>query len=260
MYARPWIRGFTTNLTQMRGGVRNYEAFARSLPRAALDRPISLEMYADDEEEMERQALTVATWGANVNAKIPVTDRDGVFMGRLVRRLGEAGVGLNVTHPDPGAGVAGRGSAGAGELGHRAGVRGAYCRHGRRSCSADGGGEADPALEAARATAVGQPERTAEHLSGRRRGCDIIALAPEILRRMELVGKNLADYSRETVEMFHRDAGLAAWQIDTSALAAAKAGEMAVRPDAENGVHGVGQIPCEVVGAGIDRVQGAAGI
>jgi hypothetical protein len=53
---------------------------------------------------------------------------------------------------------------------------------------------------------------------------------------------------------------LAAWQIDTSALAAAKAGEMAVRPDAENGVHGVGQIPCEVVGAGIDRVQGAAGI
>jgi transaldolase len=98
MYANPWIRGFTTNPTLMRkAGVRDYEAFARSLLRTVPDRPISLEVFADDEEEMESQALTIATWGANVNVKVPVTNRSGVFMGPLIRKLAEAGVALNVT-------------------------------------------------------------------------------------------------------------------------------------------------------------------
>src|ERR1700742_344818 len=98
MYANPWIRGFTTNPTLMRkAGVREYEAFARSVLRAVPDRPVSLEVFADDEEEMEMQALTIATWGANVNVKIPVTNRSGELMGPLIRRLSEAGVALNVT-------------------------------------------------------------------------------------------------------------------------------------------------------------------
>src|SRR5580698_6440773 len=98
LYASPWIRGFTTNPTLMRkAGVLDYEAFARTLLRAVPDRPISLEVFADDEAEMEMQALTIATWGANVNVKIPVTNRAGVFMGPLIRRLAEAGVALNVT-------------------------------------------------------------------------------------------------------------------------------------------------------------------
>ena len=98
MYARPWIRGFTTNPTLMRkAGVRNYEAFARSLLRAVPDRPVSLEVFADDEAEMEMQALTVATWGANVSVKIPVTNQGGVFQGRMIRKLSEAGVAVNAT-------------------------------------------------------------------------------------------------------------------------------------------------------------------
>src|SRR5579872_4825011 len=75
MYAKPWIRGFTTNPTLMRkAGVADYEAFARALLRAVPDRPVSLEVFADGEAEMERQALAIATWGANVNVKIPVTN------------------------------------------------------------------------------------------------------------------------------------------------------------------------------------------
>jgi transaldolase len=82
MYAKPWIRGFTTNPTLMRrAGVRDYEEFARAVVRAVPDRPISFEVFADDEGEMERQALTIATWGANVNVKIPVTDRPGCSWG-----------------------------------------------------------------------------------------------------------------------------------------------------------------------------------
>ncbi|MGC2620502.1 MAG: transaldolase family protein, partial [Acidobacteriaceae bacterium] len=98
MYAKPWIRGFTTNPTLMRkAGVHNYEEFARALVRAVPDRPISFEVFADDEAEMEMQALAIATWGPHVNVKIPVTNRGGTFLGPLIRRLGEAGVALNVT-------------------------------------------------------------------------------------------------------------------------------------------------------------------
>ena len=81
MAARPWIRGFTTNPTLMRkAGVCDYKAFARTLVAAVPDRPISLEVFAEDEAEMERQAMILAGWGANINVKIPVTNRGGVFI------------------------------------------------------------------------------------------------------------------------------------------------------------------------------------
>jgi transaldolase len=94
----PWIRGFTTNPTLMcKAGVLDYEAFARSVLYAIPDRPVSFEVFADDEQEMEEQALTIAGWGPNVNVKIPVTDRQGIFLGPLIRRLSYAGVALNIT-------------------------------------------------------------------------------------------------------------------------------------------------------------------
>ncbi|MGH7073057.1 MAG: transaldolase, partial [Stellaceae bacterium] len=93
-----WIRGFTTNPTLMRkAGVLDYETFARNLLRAVPDRPVSLEVFASDEDSMEAQARTIASWGPNVNVKIPVTDQNGVFMGPLIQRLSRSGVAVNVT-------------------------------------------------------------------------------------------------------------------------------------------------------------------
>jgi len=222
MCANPRIRGFTTNPTLMRkAGVADYERFARALLQAVPDRPVSLEVFADDEVEMELQALTIATWGPNVNVKIPVTDRSGNFMGALIRRLSGAGVALNVTailtldqvrrvaevlNPDAPAIV----SVFAGRI-------------------ADTGIDPVPVMTAARWLLRDRPRAQLLWASPREllnifqaddAGCDIITVPPEILRRMELIGKDLTAYSQETVEMFHRDAAAAAYQIDTSAILA----------------------------------------
>jgi len=218
MVAKPWVRGFTTNPTLMRkAGVRKYEEFARTLLEAVPDRPISFEVFAEDEDEMERQALTIAAWGDNVNVKIPVTDRTGKFLGPLMRRLGEAGVALNVTAiltleqvervanalaPETAAIV----SVFAGRI-------------------ADTGVDPVPLMRKAKGILQARPRAQLLWASPREllnifqadeAGCDIITVAPEILRKLELVGRDLAEYSLETVEMFHRDAQAAGYRIDTS--------------------------------------------
>lgn len=98
MYANPLIKGFTTNPTLMRmAGVRDYKAFAQEIVAAIPDRPISLEVFADDFPEMERQALEISTWGENINIKIPVTNTKKESSYDLISRLTRAGVKLNVT-------------------------------------------------------------------------------------------------------------------------------------------------------------------
>src|SRR5580700_9493660 len=88
LYAKPYIRGFTTNPTLMRkAGIRDYESFARELLQAVPDRPISFEVFADEFDEMERQARRIATWGPNVFAKIPITNTRRQSSAPLLRRL-----------------------------------------------------------------------------------------------------------------------------------------------------------------------------
>ena len=78
LYSNPLIKGFTTNPTLMRNaGITDYEAFARDIVTAIPDRPISLEVFSDDFDEMERQARRIASWGENVYVKIPVTNTHG---------------------------------------------------------------------------------------------------------------------------------------------------------------------------------------
>ena len=98
MYANPLIKGFTTNPTLMRkAGVADYEVFARRVLEAVPDRPVSLEVFADEFPEMIRQARVIASWGRNVNVKIPVTNTRREFSGRVIRELSDAGVAVNVT-------------------------------------------------------------------------------------------------------------------------------------------------------------------
>ena len=98
MYAEPYIKGFTTNPTLMRkAGIDDYEAFSKKILAAIPDRPISLEVFADDFATMEKQARVIASWGSNVNVKIPVTNTKGEFSGPLIRTLSADGIELNVT-------------------------------------------------------------------------------------------------------------------------------------------------------------------
>jgi transaldolase len=259
MAAKPWIQGFTTNPTLMRkAGVRDYEAFARALIAAVPDRPISLEVVAEDEAEMERQAMTLATWGANVNVKIPVTDRAGVFLGPLIRRLAEAGVALNVTAiltleqvervaevlPPQASAIV---SVFAGRI-------------------ADTGVDPVPLMawakvllrERSQAQLLwASPREVLNIFQAEQAGCDIITVPPEILRKLDLVGKDLTAYSLETVEMFHCDSQAAAFTIDTSALAKSPEPRKSA---GENDLRGLSQVARESVSAGIGSPELRPGV
>lgn len=217
MYANPLIKGFTTNPTLMRkAGIEDYKTFAMQVLKVVPDRPVSLEVFADEFDEMEQQALEIASWGSNVNVKIPVTNTRCEFSGPLVGRLSRAGVAVNVTAimtleqvrkitdhlaPDTPAII----SVFAGRI-------------------ADTG--RDPLPLMAEAVKIMRAKPKAELIWASPRellniiqadsvGCHIITATNDILKKLSLAGKDLERYSLETVEMFYRDAKAAGYKIAT---------------------------------------------
>lgn len=215
MYANPLIRGFTTNPTLMRkAGVADYEAFAKALLVKVRDRPVSLEVFADDFAEMERQARKIASWGANVNVKIPITDTKGTSAAPLIERLSKSGVIVNVTAMMT--------------LEQVRAVRGAVAPDIPAIVSVFAGRVADtgvdPVPHMAECLRILSDRPKAELLWASPRellnvfqadaiGCHIITATNDILKKLDLVGKDLGAYSRETVEMFRRDAVSAGYDI-----------------------------------------------
>src|SRR6185503_7941702 len=94
----PTVAGFTTNPTLMRkAGVTDYAAFSRQVLAAIPDRPVSFEVLVDDVDGMIAQARTIASWGRNVNVKVPVMTTKGIFTGKAIRALSSSGIAVNVT-------------------------------------------------------------------------------------------------------------------------------------------------------------------
>lgn len=219
MYRRPYIQGFTTNPTLMRkAGILDYPGFAREILDAIPDRPISFEVFADDVGEMERQARTIAGWGEQVYVKIPVTTTNGESTSGLVRRLAHDGVKVNVTALMTLDHVRTVAEAVAG---------GAPCYvsvfAGR---IADTGRDPLPLMAAA--VEILRPNPVAELIWASPRellnifhadsiGCQVITVTNDILRKLELVGKDLDEYSLETVRMFYDDAVAAGFALELAA-------------------------------------------
>jgi transaldolase len=211
----PLIAGFTTNPTLMRKAqVEDYEQFAHELLECVPHRPISLEVFADEFDEMERQARKIARWGDNVFVKIPITNTKGTSSLELVRRLAADGVQLNITAllTDPQV----DGAAEALEGGAAAFVSVFAGR------IADTGREPEPmmvrALEVLRPlTDVrliwASPREVLNIAQADRIGCHIITVTPDLLAKLGLLGRDLADYSLDTVRMFHRDATTAGYTL-----------------------------------------------
>jgi transaldolase len=209
MYGKPYIKGFTTNPTLMRkAGISDYRAFAREVLAKIPDRPISFEVFSDDFAEMERQAKEIASWGTNVNVKIPVTNTQGEPTHALVRRLSSAGVKLNVTavftleqvrdvvaHLDPK--TPAYVSVFAGRIADTGRDPMPLMREALALCRAAG-----KAIELLWAS----PRELLNIIQAAEIGCDIITVTPDLLKKLERVGKDLADFSLETVQMFFRDA------------------------------------------------------
>ncbi len=98
LYAKPYIKGLTTNPSLMKkAGVKDYEAFAKDILQTVTAKPISLEVFSDEFAEMRRQAAMIKSWGANVYVKIPITNSRGESSLPLIRDLAQEGVKLNVT-------------------------------------------------------------------------------------------------------------------------------------------------------------------
>jgi transaldolase len=215
LYKDPQIKGFTTNPTLIRkAGITDYEQFGRKLLSAIPDRPISLEVFADDLETMEVQAQKIGTWGPNVNVKIPVTNTKGEFTGSLISKLSGAGVVLNITALmtvkqvedvvaalEPG--VAAIVSVFAGRV-------------------ADTGIDPVPLMKACLEVMTERPQAELLWASPRELlnvfqaneiGTHIITATPDILAKLKLFGKDLNEYSLDTVKMFYNDALAAGFSI-----------------------------------------------
>lgn len=215
--ANPLIKGFTTNPTLMhKAGITDYAAFSRDVLKIIGDRPVSFEVFSDDFAEMEKQARVIAAWGRNVYVKIPVTNTRREFAGDLIRRLAGAGVQLNVT-----------------ALTTNEQVRAvlACLSPATASCISVFAGRVadtgrDPLPLMAEAVKIISPNPKAELIWASPRellnifhadqvGCQIITVTHEILGKLALVGKDLAEYSLDTVKMFHQDATAAGFKIAT---------------------------------------------
>jgi len=211
----PYIAGFTTNPTLMRkAGVRDYRAFAREVLRAIPDRPISFEVFSDDFDEMERQAHEIASWGENVYVKIPISDTRGASASDLIRRVAKGGVKLNIT--------------GILTLEQVREASDALA-DGPASCVsvfagriADTGRDPVPMMASAvqllrrhpgQQLIWASPREVLNIFQADAIGCDIITVTHDLLARLPLVGRDLAEYSLETVRMFHRDAGQAGYNL-----------------------------------------------
>lgn len=215
MYRLPHIKGFTTNPTLMRkAGVTDYEAFARRVLTAIPDRPVSFEVFADDLDEMEQQARRIATWGRNVNVKIPVTNTAGKFTGPIIRTLAKDGIALNITAVMTVAQVKEIAGALATEtpaivsvFAGRVADTGVDPMPHMRSCK-----QALAALPKAELLWA-SPRELLNIFQAEEVGCDIITATNDILAKLGLAGKNLADYSLETVKMFYQDAKASGFAI-----------------------------------------------
>jgi transaldolase len=208
LYRNPLIRGFTTNPTLMhKAGITDYAAFARDILSAIRDRPISLEVFADEFDEMARQARLIASWGTNVYVKIPVTNTRREPALELIHCLSHAGIQLNVTALltlDQVRDVAEALAGGA-----------PSCVSVFAGRIADTGRDPVPLMAAAVEMVSIHPGMELIWASPRELlnifqadsiGCHIITATPDVLNKLSLVGKDLAEYSLDTVKMFHSDA------------------------------------------------------
>lgn len=208
MYAKPYIKGLTTNPTLMKkAGINDYRTFCKDILTYIKDKPLSFEVFSDDFVEMERQAMEIASWGKNVYVKIPVTNTKQETCYSLVRKLASQKVKLNVTaimtlvqvndvtaSLDPN--VPSYVSVFAGRI-------------------ADTGRDPVPMMASAVEILKAVPEAELIWASPRELlnifqadeiGCHVITVTNDILKKLTFVGKDLKEFSLDTVKMFYNDA------------------------------------------------------
>ena len=215
MYKKSFIKGLTTNPTLMKkAGIKDYEAFAKDILSEVKDKSISFEVFSDEIDEMEKQALKIATWGENVYVKIPVTNTKGIPTYSLIKKLSDNGVKVNVTAImtleqvrdvvlSLNSNVPSYVSVFAGRI-------------------ADTGVDPVPLMSAAvkitslksKAEVIwASPRELLNIFQADEIGCQVITVTNDILKKLELVDYDLSSYSLDTVNMFYNDASAAGYSL-----------------------------------------------
>jgi len=215
MYAKPFIKGLTTNPTLMKkAGIIDYRSFCKDILSSIKDKPLSFEVFSDDFAEMERQAMEIASWGENVYVKIPVTNTRRETCYALVKKLASRKVKLNVTAImtlpqvrdvvavlDPN--VPSYISVFAGRI-------------------ADTGSDPVPMMAAAveqlkiapaSELIWASPRELVNIFQADAIGCHIITVTHDILKKLSLVNYDLDEFSLDTVKMFYNDAIAAGFKL-----------------------------------------------
>ncbi len=215
MYAKPYIRGLTTNPTLMRkSGIANYRAFAKDILSHINDKPVCFEVLADEFAEMEHQALEIAGWADNVYVKIPITNTKRETSRALVKRLSDRQVKLNVTAIMT--------------LAQLEEVMTALNPAAASYLSVFAGRIADTGIDPLplmrKAVEMLKVNSNAELVWASSRetfnifqanaiGCQVITVTNDILNKLSLIGYDLTEYSLDTVKMFYEDARKAGFSL-----------------------------------------------
>jgi transaldolase len=215
MYAKPYIKGLTTNPTLMRkSGIANYRAFAKDILSYINDKPVCFEVLADEFPQMEHQALEIAGWADNVYVKIPVTNTKRETSRALVKRLSDRQVKLNVTAIMT--------------LAQLEDVMTALNPATASYLSVFAGRIADTGIDPLplmrKAVEMLKANSSAELVWASSRetfnifqanaiGCQVITVTNDILNKLSLIGYDLTEYSLDTVKMFYDDAQQAGFSL-----------------------------------------------
>ena len=215
LYRDPRIAGFTTNPTLMRKAcISDYRSFAKDILSVIKDKPISFEVFSDEFTEMERQAMEIAGWGSNVYVKIPITNTREESSVELIARLSKSGVKVNVTAmmtvdqvesvlPGLSYGPGSYVSVFAGRI-------------------ADAGTDPVPAMRQVVSLLKdfpkveliwASPRELLNIVQANEIGCHIITVTHDLLKKLPTIGKDLHEFSLDTVKMFYQDAKSAGFTL-----------------------------------------------
>jgi transaldolase len=198
------VKGFTTNPSLMRkAGASNYKSYSKNILKICPNKPISLEVFADEYNQMKKQAIQINEWGKNVYVKVPVSNSKGKFMGKIIRELNNQNIKLNIT-----AVYSAKQTKKILKLINKKTKVIISIFAGR---AADTG--KDPIPEFKRSIALAKKFKNVEilwasvrepynYLQAKELGCHIITVPPTIIEKIERFGKSFDQLTKETVKAF----------------------------------------------------------
>ena len=209
------VKGFTTNPTLMRQvGAKDYKAYSKKILKICQNKPVSLEVFADDYHNMKDQALKINAWGKNVYVKIPVTNSKGVFTGKIIKELNKMNIKLNIT------------AIYNSKQTHK--ILKIINKKSKVIISIFAGRAADtgkdPVPEFKKSISLAKKFKNVEILwasvrepynfiQAKQLGCHIITIPPNIIEKIEKFGKTFDALTQETVKAFYKDAKSASFKI-----------------------------------------------